>query len=160
MNVGTMKTPLPLLAALALAASPLWAADPAPSAPPAIPPAPPAVNATVVKNVTLDEAEKLLKEQKGIVVLDVRTAEEFKAGHLAGARNIDIMADDFAQQIAALEKGKTYLIHCAAGGRSGRACKVPEVLQLGTVYHMNEGFKAWEKAGKPVERPTPAPPAK
>ena len=155
-----MKTPLPLLAALALAASPLWAADPAPSAPPAIPPAPPAVNATVVKNVTLDEAEKLLKEQKGIVVLDVRTAEEFKAGHLAGARNIDIMADDFAQQIAALEKGKTYLIHCAAGGRSGRACKVPEVLQLGTVYHMNEGFKAWEKAGKPVERSTPAPPAK
>ena len=160
MNVGTMKTPLPLLAALALAASPLWAADPAPSAPPAIPPAPPAVNATVVKNVTLDEAEKLLKEQKGIVVLDVRTAEEFKAGHLAGARNIDIMADDFAQQIAALDKSKTYLIHCAAGGRSGRACKVPEVLQLGTVYHMNEGFKAWEKAGKPVERPTPPTPVK
>lgn len=140
-----MKTPLPLLAALALAASPLWAADPAPSAPAAAP-------ATVVKNVSLDEAEKLLKEKPGIVVLDVRTADEFKAGHLAGAKNIDIMADDFAQQIAALDKTKTYLIHCAAGGRSGRACKVPEVLQLGTVYHMHEGFKAWEKAGKPVEK--------
>lgn len=140
-----MKIPAYLLAAAALAASPLLAADPVPTAPVAAP-------ATAVKNVSIDEAEKLLKERKDIVVLDVRTADEFKAGHIAGARNLDIMADDFAQRIAALDKGKTYLVHCAAGGRSGRACTVPEVLQLGTVYHMNEGFKAWEKAGKPVEK--------
>ena len=148
-----MKTPAVLLAALTLAASPLCAADPAPAAPVAVP-------ATSVKNVSLDEAEKLLKEKKDLVVIDVRTADEFKAGHIAGAKNIDIMADDFAQQIAALDKTKTYLVHCAAGGRSGRACKVPEVQQLGTVYHMNEGFKAWEKAGKPVEKSAPAAPAK
>ncbi len=140
-----MKTPAVLLAALTLTVTPLFAAAPAPLAPAAVP-------ATAVKNVSIDEAENLLKEKKDIVVLDVRTADEFKAGHIVGAKNIDIMADDFAKEVAALEKGKTYLIHCAAGGRSGRACKVPEVLQLGTVYHMNEGFKAWEKAGKPVEK--------
>ena len=143
-----MKTPLVIFLAIA-AASPLHAED-TPKAPPA------AVPASAVKNVTIDEAEKLLQAQKDIVVIDVRTADEFKAGHIAGAKNIDVMADDFAQQIAALDKDKTYLIHCAAGGRSGRACKVPEVQQLKVVYHMNQGFGAWEKAGKPVEKPAAA----
>lgn len=140
-----MKTPLVLFLAIIAAASPLPAED-APKAPPAAAPA------SAIKNVTVDEAEKLLQVQKDIVVIDVRTADEFAAGHIAGAKNIDIMAADFAKQIAALDKDKTYLIHCAAGGRSGRACKVPEVLQLKGVYHMNQGFGAWEKAGKPVEK--------
>ncbi len=140
-----MKTPLVLFLAIIAAASPLPAED-APKAPPAAAPA------SAIKNVTVDEAEKLLQVQKDIVVIDVRTADEFAAGHIAGAKNIDIMAADFAKQIAALDKDKTYLIHCAAGGRSGRACKVPEVLQLKGVYHLNQGFGAWEKAGKPVEK--------
>ena len=145
LNLGPMKTALVLLATAALLASPLHAED-APKAPPAAAPA------SAVKNVTIDEAEKLLQTQKDIVVIDVRTADEFSNGHIHGAKNIDIMADDFAAQIAALDKGKTYLIHCAAGGRSGRACKTPEVQQLKTVYHMNQGFGAWQKAGKPVEK--------
>ena len=144
-----MKTPLVLFLAIIAAASPLPAED-APKAPPAAAPA------SAIKNVTVDEAEKLLQVQKDIVVIDVRTADEFAAGHIAGAKNIDIMAADFAKQIAALDKDKTYLLHCAAGGRSGRACKVPEVLQLKGVYHMNQGFGAWEKAGKPVEKSSAA----
>src|SRR5262245_3246494 len=59
----------------------------------------PAAAGTVVKNVSSDEAEKALKEQKNVVVLDVRTAEEFKKGHIAGAKNIDFMDEDFAKQI-------------------------------------------------------------
>jgi len=87
-----------------------------------------------------------------VVVLDVRTPDEFNTGHIPGAKNLDFFGDDFAKQIAALDKGKTYVVHCAAGGRSAQACKVIEKEQLPSVYHLNEGFKAWEKAGKPVEK--------
>jgi hypothetical protein len=52
---------------------------------------------TVIKNVSPDEAEKALKEQKNVVVLDVRTPEEFKAGHIAGAKNVDFKAPDFCE---------------------------------------------------------------
>lgn len=136
-----MKSSLALLAA-AFLASPIFAED-APKTVPVVP-------AAVAKNVTTDEVQKLMKDDPNVVVLDVRTAEEFAAGHIAGAKNIDIMSPDFAKQIAALDKSQTYVIHCAAGGRSARACKAPEVQQLKSVYHMNEGFKAWEKSGKPV----------
>jgi rhodanese-related sulfurtransferase len=102
--------------------------------------------------VSVEEAAKIIKADPKVVVLDVRTPEEYKAGHIAGAKNIDFDGDDFEKQIAALDKSKTYVVHCAAGGRSAQACKVIEQVKLPTVYHMNEGFNAWEKAGKPVEK--------
>jgi rhodanese-related sulfurtransferase len=139
-----MLRPVALLFLFASLTAPLLAADPAPAA----------TTAPVFqpKNISVDDADKLLKSDPKVIVLDVRTPDEFKAGHIPGATNIDFFGDDFAKQIAALDKSKTYLVHCAAGGRSAKACKVIEKEQLPSVYHLNEGFKAWEKAGKPVQK--------
>jgi rhodanese-related sulfurtransferase len=104
------------------------------------------------QNVTPDQAEKLLKEKKDIVVLDVRTPEEFKEGHIAGAKNVDFQSEDFKKQVAALDKSKTYLLHCASGGRSSRALKVLEADKFEHVYHLNDGFAGWKQAGKPVAK--------
>ena len=54
-------------------------------------------------------------------LLDVRTPEEFAAGHLAGAENIDFYAADFADQIDALDQGEQYVVYCRSGNRSGQA---------------------------------------
>lgn len=112
----------------------------------------PAASAAAPKNVTVGEAEKLIKDDPKAVVLDVRSPEEYAAGHIKGAKNIDLHGDDFEKQIAALDKSKTYVVHCAAGGRSAQACKVLEQVKIPSVVHMNEGFNAWQKAGKPVEK--------
>lgn len=103
-------------------------------------------------NVTPDEAEKLLKANKEIVVLDVRTAEEFAEGHIAGAKNLDFHGDDFAKQLKALDKSKPYLVHCASGGRSGKTCKLMGEDKFSKIYHMNGGFSAWKQAGKPIAK--------
>jgi rhodanese-related sulfurtransferase len=55
------------------------------------------------------------------IVLDVRTPEEFAAGHLVGAVNIDFTADDFEQRIAELDPNGSYLIYCRSGNRSAQA---------------------------------------
>ena len=114
--------------------------------------APAAATAAVEINVSPDEAEKLLKENPDIVVLDVRTDEEFKSGHIRGAKNLDFFSADFAKQLAALDKNKAYLVHCAGGGRSAKACKAMDAQKFTAIYHLNEGFNAWVKAGKPVEK--------
>ena len=137
-----MTTPLRLLALL-LAASPLAIADDKPA---------PGARPLASHDISVANAEKLLKENPKVVVLDIRTPAEFAAGHIPGAKSIDFSAPDFAKQISALDRKTSYLIHCASGGRSGRAMAMPEVQALGNVLHMNEGFKAWEKAGKPVEK--------
>src|SRR3954447_6465165 len=74
------------------------------------------------KNLDVQQFEKLRADTNN-VVLDVRTKKEFDAGHMPGATNIDVNAPDFDQKVAKLDKNKTYLVHCAAGKRSARACE-------------------------------------
>ena len=104
------------------------------------------------KNITIDEAVKLVTSNTNVVVLDVRTPDEFRSGHIKGATNINFNDKDFAKRVAALDKDKTYIIHCAAGGRSGRACSQIKTMDFKNMLHMNQGLSAWEKAGKPVEK--------
>jgi phage shock protein E len=111
----------------------------------------PAFGQSKFKNVGADEFDKL-RRQTNTVVLDVRTPKEFAAGHISGATNIDWNASDFAKKAAALDKSKTYLVHCAAGGRSAKASDKMTALQFTNVYNLEGGMKAWEKAGKPVEK--------
>lgn len=107
--------------------------------------------ATVVKNVDAKEAAKLVAAGN-ITVLDVRTAEEFAEGHIAGATNINFMGKDFAAQASKLDRNKTYLLHCASGGRSKRC--LPQLKQLGfkEIIHLDGGMSAWEDAGNPMAK--------
>jgi len=131
-----------LLAALALF-TPAFAEDPKP--------APPAAKKSLVKKVGPVEFEKLSKE-KDTVVLDVRTAAEHAEGHIKDAVLLDYRAPDFAEKVAKLDKGKTYLVHCAGGGRSARACTKMEGLGFKSLVDLEGGFAAWEDAGKPVAK--------
>lgn len=56
-------------------------------------------------------------------VIDVRTASEFAAGHIAGAINIDVEAGDFSTKVAALPKAGVYLVYCHSGRRSAIAAQ-------------------------------------
>jgi len=103
------------------------------------------------KNVGVDEFDKLRADKK-LVVLDVRTPKEYAAGHIAGAVLIDWNAPDFEKKVAELDKSKTYLVHCAAGGRSAKACGKMSTLNFKNCVNLEGGFRAWEKAGKPVEK--------
>jgi rhodanese-related sulfurtransferase len=103
------------------------------------------------KNLSIDEFAQMAADKRN-VILDVRTPEEFSAGHIPGAVNLDYNAPDFQKKAAALDKSKTYLVHCATGGRSVRACEKLSHLDFPNLYNLPGGFKAWAKAGKPVEK--------
>ena len=111
----------------------------------------PAVKGGLVRKVNVDEFEKLWQDKKN-VVLDVRTKKEFDNGHIPGAVNLDINAADFDQKIGELQKDKVYLVHCAAGVRSARACDKMSRLGFPHLVDLAPGFKGWEKAGKQVEK--------
>jgi len=123
---------------LCLAVLPLHAADK--------PPVPKSV-----KNATVEEFDKL-RAGENAVVLDVRTEKEFKAGHIPGAINLDFNAPDFAKKVESLDKSKTYLVHCAGGVRSAKACTIMDKVAFKSLVNLEPGFRAWEKAAKPVEK--------
>ena len=79
-----------------------------------------------------------------VVVLDVRTAEEFKAGHIEGALNIDVLESDFVKKsISRIPEGKTVALYCRSGNRSKKAANVLaskyKFIELGT------GYNGWTK---------------
>jgi rhodanese-related sulfurtransferase len=111
----------------------------------------PEATPAVHKNVGVEEFEKLTK-QPGNVVLDVRTPSEYRNGHLKDAVLIDFMAKDFEEKVKGLDKSKTYLVHCQVGGRSAKACAKLDKLGFTNVINLEGGYKAWEKAGKPIEK--------
>ncbi|MEO7991357.1 MAG: rhodanese-like domain-containing protein [Chryseolinea sp.] len=84
-----------------------------------------------------------LKESPNAVLLDVRTPEEFTAGNIEGAVNIDFKASDFEQKIAELDKSKTYFVYCLSGIRSGKAADRMSELGFTSLYTLNGGYTAW-----------------
>ena len=104
-----------------------------------------------VRRVGVDEFAKLWQDKQN-VVLDVRTSKEFAASHIPGALNLDFLAADFEAKVSKLDKSKTYLVHCASGGRSAMACSLMSRLGFPSLVDLAPGFKGWEKAGKPVEK--------
>lgn len=108
-------------------------------------------SAADVHHVDAQQAQKLVSEKK-VVVLDIRTPGEFDKGRIAGAKNIDFLAPDFEQRLEKLDKSKSYLVHCASGGRSTHSLALFKKHDFHSIYHLDGGMKAWEKAGLPVEK--------
>jgi phage shock protein E len=86
----------------------------------------------------------------GAELIDVRTPEEFAAGHIEGAVNIDIASPDFATQISQLDPKKTYAVYCRSDNRSGVATTQMANSGFTSVFDLDGGIIAWEQDGYPV----------
>lgn len=88
--------------------------------------------------------------QPGVIVLDVRTPEEFNAGHIANAVNINLEGSDFASEVSKIDKDSTVAVYCRSGNRSGVATKQMAELGFVDMYDMQGGIIDWEAAGGQV----------
>ncbi len=88
----------------------------------------------------------------GLVILDIRTPEEFAAGHLAGAINIDYYASDFESKLGALDLEQPYVMYCNSGNRSANALPLMDSIGFREVYELDGGIQAWYSAGQPIEQ--------
>jgi rhodanese-related sulfurtransferase len=86
------------------------------------------------------------------VVIDVRTPQEYTAGHIWNARNIDYSATSFESIINQYDKNYTIIVYCQSGYRSNLSRKKMEELGFRYVINMTGGFSTWVAAGLPVEK--------
>ena len=101
--------------------------------------------------VDLNPTEFQAKAQEaGVILLDVRTAGEFAAGHIDGAINIDVEGMTFESEIASLDKTKTYAIYCQSGRRSRIAVETMTEAGFTKIFNLDQGIGSWQSAGLPV----------
>ncbi|GGO72065.1 hypothetical protein GCM10012276_14530 [Nocardioides deserti] len=79
-------------------------------------------------------------------VVDVRSPEEYAAGHVEGALNIDLAADDFRERVDELPRDTYYVVYCASGSRASRAVAVMRSLDFGSVVN-GGGYDALAELG-------------
>jgi len=96
------------------------------------------------KNVSAEEAYKLINQDKEFVILDVRTKEEYDDGHIPGARLIPVQVLQSKLEELDEYKNKPVLVYCASGGRSPRAVDTLVDNDFTNVYHLKRGISSWK----------------
>jgi len=86
-----------------------------------------------------------------VVLLDVRTPEEFNEVRVPGSINVDYYAPDFSAQLDQLAKDVPYVVYCRSGNRSSRTMDIMTDLGFSEVFDVAGGIIAWNEAGLPLE---------
>jgi len=110
------------------------------------------LEAQTKKEVNSKLVSVMLQKDAKSVLLDVRTADEFKEGHIKGAINIDIRKEDAFTRIDKLNRNVPYIVYCRTNNRSGMA--VDHMMKSGfkKVFQMMDGFPGWVDNKLPVQK--------
>ena len=97
------------------------------------------------QSVTAEEFANIIADTTTVILVDVRTAEEFGSGHIERAINIDVKLDDFEEKaINVLPKDKAIALYCRSGRRSKKAAEI----LTGNGYkviELDSGYNGWTK---------------
>ncbi|MHB8835734.1 MAG: rhodanese-like domain-containing protein [Candidatus Methylomirabilia bacterium] len=135
-----------ILAAVFLAG---WAAGAGPAATATTPRA--SVQKTIddKASTVVADARKLMESRKDLLLIDVRSPQEFAQGAIAGSKNIPFI--DIMEGRHSLPKDKPVLLICSIGGRSFAAVQLLQEKGYTEVYNLDGGIQAWSRASLPLQ---------
>lgn len=108
---------------------------------------------TRVQEITMAETDQAIVDAD--VLVDVREADEFAAGHVAGAVHISrgMLEFKFSANPALQSRDLNVLLYCKTSGRAALAAAALHEMGYLNVKSIAGGFDAWAAAGKPVAKP-------
>jgi len=84
-------------------------------------------------------------QNNSVLLVDIRTPQEFQSGHIENAINIDFYASDFLVKMNELPKDKPVYIYCRSGNRTGQAASKLKQLGFPKVVDLKGGIKTWSQ---------------
>ena len=101
-------------------------------------------------DVTVEEAKSLIESNSSLIIVDVRTREEYDSGHIEGA--ILIPVSELENHLDELSKEEELLIYCRTGNRSSNSVNILIANGYTKIFHLKDGITAWIQAGYPTVR--------
>lgn len=95
-------------------------------------------------NINGDELQKISKDNKNVLILDVRSVGEFRSGHIPNAKNIPVQ--ELSSKIQTLDgyKDEDIILYCASGGRSSSAARLLSNNGFNKVYNLSGGIGSYK----------------
>ncbi len=103
-----------------------------------------------IAQVTVEQVKKDMDAGKKFVLLDVRSSEEFDAGHLPKAVNIPRGKLEFMIGKFSPNKDTEIVLYCRTDARAALATKTLKDMGYTNVKNLKGAFKAWGEAGYPI----------
>jgi rhodanese-related sulfurtransferase len=96
-------------------------------------------------DLTQEQWSNQQSADKKSIILDVRTSEEFEAGYIPEAKQLDIRnPETFVQGLESLDKSASYYVYCRSGARSAQACQVMSQMGFETTFNLLGGILDWK----------------
>ena len=100
----------------------------------------------------ISQQELLEANSNNLVIVDVRTPEEFQQGHVPNAINVPLSNIIDNPDILASSKEKPIVLYCRSGYRAGKAAEALQKNGHQNLRHLKGDMQAWLKAGLPVAK--------
>ena len=96
-------------------------------------------------NLTQEQWSNQQSSDEKSIILDVRSSEEFEAGYIPEAKQLDIRnPETFMQGLESLDMSASYYVYCRSGARSAQACQVMSQMGFETTFNLLGGILDWK----------------
>jgi len=102
-----------------------------------------------IKSVTPNTLSAIINNNN-IQLLDVRTPNEFKSGHIKGAVNINYYDQNFSTQVLKINKNRPVYVYCRSGVRSRYSSEILKKLGFKSIYNLKGGVLNWSSQKLPL----------
>ncbi|MEG1410932.1 MAG: rhodanese-like domain-containing protein [Romboutsia sp.] len=91
-----------------------------------------------------NDLNQMIRENMNLIILDVRSKEEYKASHIPNAINIPV--DDIYNKLSSINpyKSNIIVVYCQSGQRSARACDILSKNRFEKIYNLKGGIKSYK----------------
>jgi rhodanese-related sulfurtransferase len=103
-------------------------------------------NSTLIKDISFSQFRELSLQDEDFILIDVRSREEYKSGHMPGAINLNVLEATFRDKIKVLNPDKSYYIYCRSGFRSRQAALVMAMRGFTKIYNLSGGITEWNSS--------------
>lgn len=98
-------------------------------------------------------ASQLIAKNESLRILDVRTAEEYKEGHLDGAVLVPVQEKAFVEEVKkSIKPDEPVLVYCRSGGRSAKAVAMLREAGYSKIHELKGGMIAWQEAKQATKK--------
>ena len=106
---------------------------------------------TILVSIRPKDFAAVLKEKPNMPILDFRSPELFKRGHVWRSINMDPADKDFKKKISALSRNSEYAVYCQTGTKSFEVAEEMKRLGVVRIYHLQTGLMNWGESGQALQ---------
>lgn len=97
---------------------------------------------TTFQTISMDQAKEMIDQSSSLIVLDVRTPEEYAEGHIPNALLYPVQ--ELEGRLGELDKNQTYIVVCRSGNRSQTASELLAEHGFKHIYNTSGGMNEWK----------------